>query len=271
MTALAPSLEIARRAREAECRYTLSRLQTMERLPGNPSRVAHKMAGGAYVMCCRIPTPEYNRITGLADEQVDEIPDLLAWFAAHDAQPSFEVTPDLDTPRVIAAIAKAGFIPTRFQAVTFGPPAALEELPPRVAVDVVTAETFDAFLESYARGWGFTPTGRLKDSARDWLSEPNWTLYLGRVDGAPAGAAILYMDGATGYLAEAAVDPGARGRRLHTHFLNRRMADAGARGADLICAVATQSYSTSHRNMIRAGLQTLHTKAVWTKPVSAPA
>ena len=43
MAKLVPSLDLVRRTVRTEAAYTLSRLQVLERLPGNPVGVAYQM------------------------------------------------------------------------------------------------------------------------------------------------------------------------------------------------------------------------------------
>ncbi|MGH8122950.1 MAG: GNAT family N-acetyltransferase, partial [Rudaea sp.] len=102
---------------------------------------------------------------------------------------------------------------------------------------------------------------------RGWLGQSGWTLYLARRSGTPAGGAILYIDGRTGYCADSAVDPSQRGHGIHRSLLSRRSADAAAAGADLLCAQAAY-LSTSQRNMARAGLGLLCTKSIWMRNIA---
>ncbi len=100
-----------------------------------------------------------------------------------------------------------------------------------------------------------------------WLHEPGWSLYVARVDGRPAAAAILFVQNGVGYLADSATDPAFRGRGLHAALLRRRMLDASAAGVDFVCSGA-DFLSTSHRNMERVGTKLLFPRAIWT-PVNA--
>ena len=89
-------------------------------------------------------------------------------------------------------------------------------------------------------------------------------VYLARVEGRPAAAAILYMQDDVGYLADAATDPVYRRRGLHAALLRRRMRDAHDAGAAFVVSGA-DFLSTSHRDMERAGMRLLFQRAIWTQ------
>ena len=121
------------------------------------------------------------------------------------------------------------------------------------------------FLAAYVLGWGIPEAFRdqFKQNVRPWLGEPGWSLYLARVDGRPAAAAILFVHDGVGYFADSATDPAFRGRGLHAALLRRRLADASAAGVDFVCSGA-DFLSTSHRNMERAGMRLLFLRSIWT-------
>jgi GNAT superfamily N-acetyltransferase len=133
-----------------------------------------------------------------------------------------------------------------------------------VTVEAVIASTLDDFLDCYAAGRDLRNTAGFKANVLSWMQEPGWTLYLGRYQGLPAGAAKLFMHGKTGYCADAAVAPAFRGHGVQQALLQRRIEDAYAAGADLACAMADY-LSSSQRNMARVGMALLHLKAIWTR------
>jgi GNAT superfamily N-acetyltransferase len=100
-----------------------------------------------------------------------------------------------------------------------------------------------------------------------WLTAPGWRLYLGRCDGEPAGAAILYVRDGLGCLADAAVDPRWRRRGVHRALLDARCAAAAAAGAKQVVSGA-EYLSTSASNMLRKGLSLLLTKSLWRAPAN---
>jgi len=125
---------------------------------------------------------------------------------------------------------------------------------------VESADDLAAFSDAYHTGWGQAQ----RVPTAPWLAAPGWRLYLGLYDGQPAGAAILYLAGGDAYMADSSVDPAWRARGVHRALLDRRRADAAASGAKVVFSGADYLGGSS-RNMIRAGLGVLYTKAMWTR------
>lgn len=257
-----PSLELVKRVMTTECDYTLARLTMLANLPGNPAGVECKRIGGAYAFSSTF-LARFNRVVGLEDSQAGLVPDLAAWFADRGISGVFELMAGIEAPRVMEALGRAGYAQSGFHALTYGTPEPMEPPQEGVRAEIVMAPTLEAFLDAYARGWSVADAEGFKNNVRGWLGLPGWTLYLGRYHGEPAGAAILYVKDGVGYCADSSVDPAFRGHGVHEALLRARIADAGAAGADMVCAAAAY-LSTSHRNMIRAGLHTLQTKSIWT-------
>ena len=263
---LVPSAELMSRIRKAECGYTWSRMGVLEALPGNPVGVKRRRIGEAWGFLARyLPMPSFNRVVGLTDDQADEIPHLVEWFRQGGAQGRFELTPDGAMDRLSVALTAAGYAHTGFHATLHGPAeAATAAIPSGVEVErVTTPEALETFLDVYGAGWGVPDIAGFKANVRGWLNEPNWSLYLARLNGKPAGEAILYMSEGVGYLADSSVTPACRGHGVHRALIDRRRDDALAAGAEVVCVQAAY-LSTSHRNMVRAGLSLLYAQALWT-------
>ena len=79
----------------------------------------------------------------------------------------------------------------------------------------------------------------------------------------PAAAATLYVKDGIGYLADAATDPKFRRHGLQSALLRRRICDAAAADAGVVFSGATP-FSTSHRNMERAGMRVHFVRSLWT-------
>jgi len=262
-----PSLELVKRVVRAECLYTLSRMRVLERLPGNPVGIEYKLLENAFAFSARhLPVASFNRVVGLSDAQANEVPALVDWFASRKIVGRFEIVPGIPCGDVLSALTAQRYAQTEFHTILYGTPKSGFTAAPGVTVEVVTAATLESFLDCYAAGWQTPNPEGLKRNVRGWLNEPGWTLYLGRFEGKPAGSAILFLEGRTAYCADSAVDPALRGHGVHQALLRRRSADAAAAGADLLCSMANY-LSTSQRNMIRAGLSTLCTQAIW-KPLN---
>lgn len=264
-----PSLDLVRRTLAIELAYTLSRLKVLEAIPGNPVGIAYRLLGdGAAALMARyLPVPSFNTVVGLRAGDERHIEPLVAWYRAHEVKLRFEMVPGLYDPALGRELTRLGCFQSDFHVSMIASPVAGEpDLAPGLSIERVSdAATMEDFLDAYAAGWSIPPQSRaqFKANVRPWRDQAGWSLFLGRADGRPAAAAILYVDGATAYCADASTDPSHRGRGLQTALLHHRIAEAHAAGADLICSGATY-LSTSHRNMARAGLRLQFVRAIWT-------
>jgi GNAT superfamily N-acetyltransferase len=85
--------------------------------------------------------------------------------------------------------------------------------------------------------------------------------YLARIDGQPAGAASVRIDGDIAQLAGAATLPAHRRRGVKTALLRHRLSEARDAGCTL-AVVTTQPGSTSQANVQRRGFAVLYTRAI---------
>jgi hypothetical protein len=267
MPLLVPSQALVERVVATEAAYTLSRLQVLERLPGNPVGVAYRQlhAGGMALMARHLPVPSFNSVVGLRAGEEHEIEPLVAWYRDNGAKPRFEMVPGLTDEKLRRELCRRGFFQSGFHtSLTCGPDASLPEASP-VPIEVVrTPEVLEAFLDAHAAGWKIPDPEGFKTNVRGWLGQPGWTLYLARIDGKPAATAILYVRDRAAYCADAATPAALRGRGLQTALLARRIADARKAGVDFVCSGADY-LSTSHRNMERVGMRVLFVRALWTQ------
>jgi hypothetical protein len=268
MEPIVPSVDLSRRIRHADCAYTASRVGLLEALPGNPMGAEVRRVGEAWAFRVQgLPMASFTRVVGLEGDQADQVQPLADWFRDYGSIGRFEIAPDEAIDQLGPALTAAGYAHSSFHATLYGSPhAEARPVPPGVEIEVVgDPETMEAFLDVYAAGWAVPEAARegFKANVRGWLGLPGWTLYLARCDGQPAGEAILYMHDGVGYLADGAVHPAFRARGLHRAMVDRRREDARAAGADVICVQAAY-LSTSHRNMVRAGLALLYAQAFWT-------
>ena len=261
-----PALDLVQRTLAVEIAYTISRMQVAERIPGNPIGMAYRWVDdGAVAMMSRLPA--FARVMGLRSGHERHIEPLVHWYREHGVKPTFEMVPALWDAGLGRELARMGFYQSGFHTSLICRP-----LPPTAALDgeagieaVTTAEAMEHYLDAYVAGWGIPEGDRpqFRGNVRPWLEQPGWSLYLARIDGKPAAAATLYVQERTAYLADAATDPSFRRRGLQTALLRRRMRDAGTAGADLLCSGA-DPFSTSHRNMERAGMRLQFVRAMWT-------
>jgi ribosomal protein S18 acetylase RimI-like enzyme len=262
---LVPSPDLVRRTLAAEIAYTVSRMQVAERIPGNPIGMAYRWVDdGAVGLMSRLPA--FARVMGLRAGHERHIEPLVEWYREHGIKPTFEMVPALWDAALGRELARMGFYQSGFHAslICQPPPTAAQTDGDAGIEAVTTAEEMEHYLDAYIPGWGIPEKDgpQFRVNVRPWLQQSGWSLYLARVDGKPAAAATLYVKDRVAYLADAATDPSFRGRGLQTALLRRRIRDAGAAGADLVCSGA-DPFSTSHRNMERAGLRLQFIRSMW--------
>jgi ribosomal protein S18 acetylase RimI-like enzyme len=163
-------------------------------------------------------------------------------------------------------LARLGFFQSGFHVSLIGEPAGLACGEDQVPIEqVMAASSMEGYLDAYGEGWGIAEKdpAQFKANVRPWLSQPGWSLYVGRANGRPVAAATLYLHDRIGYLADAATHPSLRRRGFQSALLRRRIRDAGAAGADVVFSGATP-FSTSHRDMERAGMSVHFIRSLWT-------
>jgi len=266
-TNLIPSIDLVHRVLDAEASYTLSRLEILERLPGNPIGVAHRRIGdaGIAMMARHLPSPAFNSIRGLRAGDVGELQPLVEWYRESGVGGRFEMVPGDYDAALGRELNRLGYYQSEFHVAMYGDPHPSRATSSDATIErVASPAVMEEYLDAYVRGWGIPEPhrDRFKANVRPWLDQPGWSLYVARL-GAQAAAATLYVDDGVAYLADATTDPAFRGRGLQTALLARRLRDAATAGADLACSGAA-FLSTSHRNMERMGLRVLFTRAIWT-------
>jgi GNAT superfamily N-acetyltransferase len=265
---LLPSQGLIRRTIEIETAYTLSRLQVLERIPGNPIGVAYQKVDDRLcaLMARHLPSPDFNRVTGLGPGHEQHIGPLAAWYRANGAKGRFEIVPGEYDENIGRELARQGYFHSGFHISVIGDPHSTLPSPNGVAVERVTSsELMEEYLDAYVAGWSIPEQfhDQFKRNVRPWRHEAGWTLYLARVDGHAAAAATLYVADGVGYFADAATSPPFRGRGVQYALLLRRFADARAADVDFVCSGAA-FLSTSHRNMARIGMKLQFVRAIWT-------
>jgi len=266
-TRLLPSIDLIRRVVEAASAYTVSRMRVLERIPGNPIGIARLEVGDATASSALgIPSPDFNSVVGLRAGQARDIEAFVDWYRARGSHARFEIAAGDYDPAIGRELARLGFFQSGFHAALVGEPCSHASASSGISVaKAASADDMEDFLAAYVEGWGIPDAmrDRFKANVRLWRHEPDWSLYVGRVDDRPAATAILFTRAGVGYLADSATDPAFRRRGLHAALLDRRFRDAEAAGVDFVCSGA-DFLSPSHRNMERAGMRLLFLRAIWT-------
>lgn len=257
------SPELTMRIEQVWANERAARAQGIMDRPGNPAGVALRRWGRAVaIRAGKIPaSPWLNRTVNLTAAEIDHVPELIAFYREAGVTGYLELSPATASDALMAALAAQGARQCDFHCVTYGLPTVDVPAPaPGVEVHAIGREELDTFLAVNQRGFG-EPVEHAP-GLRFWYDLPGWTLYLATVDGAPAGAAILVVEGGVGYMASGATLPQFRGRGVQKAMLYRRVADAARAGCDLLfgqCAFG----SISHHNQETCGLRTAYTKAIW--------
>lgn len=105
------------------------------------------------------------------------------------------------------------------------------------------------------------PREALERALRDMAQVPDFTRYLARVAGAPAGAAGLRIFDGIAQLCGSATLPAYRRRGVQTALLAHRLLCARERGCD-VAVITTQPGSKSQENAQRSGFTLLYSRAV---------
>ena len=260
-----PSLEVVQRTLSADIAYTISRMKVLERLPGNPIAIAYRWIDTTTVaLMSRLPA--FSRVVGLREGHAQHIEPLVQWYRDHAINPTFEMVPGHYDASLGRELTRHGFFQSGFHASLMSQlPAQAPAIAANMVERVTTPACMEDYLDAYVAGWGIPDKDHavFKTNVRSWLDQPGWSLYLARIDGKPAAAATLFMHDRVGYLADATTSPSFRGRGLQLALLRRRMVDAADAGADVVFSGAAP-FSTSHRNMERAGLRVQFMRSLWT-------
>jgi GNAT superfamily N-acetyltransferase len=235
--------------------------------PGNPLQ-AQIFRRGA-LLATKVPfapqNPMFNQVSGLEDPA--DLPEILEFYRATE-QNCWVNVPPYSSADLTRALIRAGFAPQSSAAVMCAEPVPVARAN-NVDVSRLETQDQDVFLDTLNFGFGM-PAAQLsnvRSNQRFWRDVTSWHFYLARVNGEPAGGAVLSVHGDSGYLAAGATLPAFRHRGIHTALISARI--ARARELGLVRVVGQADFgSQSQRNQQRAGLAIVHTKNIWTNSVT---
>ena len=253
-------------ARAIDVAYTAARMAIIRRNANNLLGVEFKDFGGPHAFLAqRLPSELFNRAVGFSDHHVEEAKVVLQWFKEYEVSGRFDLFPGAEMATISELLAERGFRHTGFHATLFGRPEAPGPDTPTVDVaEVGFAAQMEEFLTAYLTGWEFPNEiwEGAKSNMRGWLGAPGWKLYIAKCDGRPAGAATLFLHERSGYLADATTAPEFQ-RAWRSGCIDQA---SPPRCACCRCPPdfgQASFLSTSHRNMMRNGMQLLCTQALW--------
>lgn len=257
--------ELALRVERSEAVSWASQLELVRALPGNPHGIEVRRFGRVVLLTAeRVPTSVMgNRILGAGPEDEADLQAALDFMAERGLSPRVDVMPLHQNGEFLKALHERGLRCSGFQVALFGE--AKADLPlPALTVERVVEPSVAARV--YVEGFEVSPE-RVQwgtDLVRAVVGQAGWTVYLARVDGEPAGVALLHVAEGIGSLAGACTLKEFRGRGVQTALLHQRIVDAASAGCDLVVS-QTGNGTVSQNNMERVGLRVAFTKAEFTR------
>lgn len=242
---------------EVAARFTMRWRELVAAVPGNPLAVEIAEVGGATAVAAGgdLESPWFNVALGVSEAGTSAVAPLAAWARQRNVRLTVEVPARPGSQALIDALLAGGAVEADPIDLLLGPIRPAE--PATVDLHVVSPGSAEAalFAATLALGHG-APEERpaaMDAAAAAFADQPGWTCLLAMVDGQPAGASVLTVDGEIGYLANASVLPAERGRGLQTAMIAQRSKLAEMAGCRTLVSLALPGGS-SHRNLERAGL-----------------
>jgi len=198
-------------------------------------------------------------------EDLDQLDEILKFYAADSIEPSFYVSPMGFTREVAMALTDRGFSQQDFnQAILYGLPRAMRSpLPDDVTIEQVTAANLHEFAKATADGNEWPSEWR--DAAIRGIIEdfkPISQRFLLRYQGVPAGVGSLTVRDGLASLTDAAIVPRFRTKGFHGSLICHRLNLAAEMGCELIVGSADFA-STSFHNQQRFGLRLAYIETAW--------
>ncbi|WP_404430760.1 GNAT family N-acetyltransferase [Sutcliffiella horikoshii] len=247
------------------------RLIRVKSMNGNAMGVELQRFGNAVAFSVKnIPGPSFNTAKGISGENTDFLDEIVDFYASRGIPARFEVTPgnastDLFRKLSTKGFFQSGFHTTLYRPLSTGEPS-LNGADNAVQMEEISIENFDIFGELYTRGFGMPTTFKDYVTANNKVlaESDNWTFYLARVGGEPAGIGVLYVKNDVATLAASTTVPEFRNKGVQTALIQKRMQQAADEGCRYLVGQAAFG-SVSQKNMERAGLRVAYTNAVWEK------
>lgn len=196
----------------------------------------------------------------------DELQMVESFYAERDAATEIELA-SIANRQLVRLLADRSYRLTRFRniyASTASTMGSSRPRPTRAVVETVDESNRDDWSATLIAGFGYDEPSDI-ERTEEWnealLATPGLTALLARVDGEPAGAASVLIQGTAAVLGGAATRPGHRRSGIQSALIAERVELARASGCDLAVVTADPG-STSARNAERAGFHLVCTHAV---------
>jgi hypothetical protein len=261
--------ELAVKIESHEALAHLSRMQGLERLPGNPMRVqitrfnqavAFVVQGEPYFTAARVLG------FGAGDEAL--LDDLLDWFHSNGETPHLDLTPHHSSKAFLRLLAERGLYQYNFLTFLYGVPEAADQsepdLPPGIEMREYEGDRLEEFGQLCAEIEGWQGEPRLVRAQVIAAQFPGWKAYIAFAAGVPAAHAVLRISEGVAVMMFAETRTDQRGLGCQTALLHRRIRMAAQSGCELILC-GSYPGTISQRNQMRAGLRVAYTKGLWTE------
>ena len=247
------------------------RLMKVASLNENAMGVELKRFGSAMAFSVKnIHGPSFNTVKGISGENIDELDEILEFYIRRDIPARFEVAPGNASTDLFRELSTRGFFQSGFHTALFRP-LSIERISKTAAettiqIEEISLENFDVFGEIYTKGFGMPVAFKDYVNANNKVlaESANWTYYLARLGGEPAGIGVLHVKNDVATLAASATVPEFRNKGVQTALIQRRINQAAAEGCRYLVGQAAFG-SVSQKNMQRAGLKVAYTNAIWEK------
>jgi len=265
--------ELSGRIEQSKADYIGSWMQSMREQPGNPFGVAIQHFGKARAFAARnlAHVGLFNRVIGIGPEHTAQLDDIVRFYELQGVPYRIDINPYHVSPDLLAGLTDYGFHESMFQNMLYGVPSAVPlDLPPSVAIQEVSFERLERFVDVYMHGFqeALHEQGneiRLLGSALEVLyGRAGWQFSLVSVDEKPASIGLLYIQDGVASLAGGGTIPSFRNRGCQTITLAQRFALAAEANCTLIVGQA-EAGSVIETNMERMGMRTAYTRTIWTR------
>jgi len=267
--------DLALRVGRSEADHMASWLESIGREADSPFAVEIRRFGDTVALRSKGPEgatlgPLFNRVLCFGDAEVARLEEIVRFYGETGQPCRIDALPYAVEAPTLRRLFEAGFCPIRSHDHLYGVPLADggDGIAPEITVREIAEEERAVWAEVWRRGFlevsAIDPAHypRVAAATAQLHGRDGWTLYLAFCQGKPAAAGGLYVGDGIGTLAFAGTAPEYRRRGCQQALLRARMADAAARGCDLVAAQAALG-ATSHHNMERAGFRIAYTRTFW--------
>lgn len=280
---LLPSIELAARIEQAECRLLTDCTRSAARRRPAHETFVRPIAGGVATFAG--PGSPLDKLAGLGfggPVDIDELEAIERAFARHATPLQVELS-SLADPSIAPLLTTRGYVLMGFEDVlgrSLGP-----DEPYPTGVDALITRSDDdelpLWLDTVVTGFAAPdtqgvvsheefPREALEQAVGDMAHAEGFVRHLARRHGEPAGGASLRVSEGVAQLCGAATLPAHRRHGIQTALLATRLAEAARAGCDL-AVVTTLPGSKSQHNVQRRGFSLLYTRAVLVRNPAATA